>query len=156
MPELKLVSPLRLQTYRDERTNTQTYQWVLSEYDSDALAKWRSVINGADVVVQEVNTVDLVAEMYFYVTTNTTAGGATLFVSDAPTLSLGGTCTYGGDDVCWDVTQELWDTNGLQIFLNGVKQVKGSDVTFSSTNNLVFSKRLQVGDYIVIDHFQGV
>lgn len=156
MAETKIVSPLRLQTYRDERNNTQTFQWVLGEYESQQLARWKSVIDGAEVIVQRVDTVDIVAEMYFNVTANATEGDVTLNVSDAPTMNKGAECVYGGDLAFFDITQQLWNINALQIFLNGVKQKKGEDVFFDGTNTLRFTKRLQVGDLIVIDHFQGV
>lgn len=155
MAEVTLVSPIRLQTYRDEKNNTQTYQWVLSEYEEDQLAKWKSVINGADVVVQEVSTVDVVSEMYFYVTKNTTSGNAVLATTQQPTLTYGGECTYGGDLESFDITSDIWALNALQIFINGVKQVKGTDVKFYDTNQLIITQRLQVGDYITIDYVEG-
>ena len=171
MAEIKVVSPLRLQAYRDEKNNTQTYQWVMSEYESAQLAKWKSVINGAEVIVQEVHTVDIVGEMYFSVKTSTTAAGAILTVSQTPTLTLGGECTYGGDTETFLITDELWGINALMIFLNGVKQKKGEDVIYLGTveepdpinpsithtyAQLKFNKRLQEDDLIVIDYFRGL
>lgn len=156
MAETKIVSPLRLQTYRDERNNTQTFQWVLGEYESQQLARWKSVIDGAEVIVQRVDTVDIVAQMYFVVTANASEGNVTLHVSDSPTMDKSATCVYGGDLVCFDVTQSLWNINALQISLNGVKLKKDEDVFFDGTNTLRFVKRLQKTDWILIEHYQGV
>ena len=158
--DIELTSPLRLNTYRNEKENTQTFQWVLGEYEKRDLAKWKNIVSGANVVVETVEVVDLVAEMYFSVTGNTSAGNVVLFVDQIPTLSIdgspNGTCVYGGDLIPFDVTEELYETNGLIIYKNGVKQMKGTDVSFVSDNHLLFRDRLQVGDIIVIDHVQGV
>lgn len=160
MSDNNLMSPLRLQTYRNDENNTQTFQWVVSEYAANQLAKWKSVINGSEVVVQEVTVVDLIAEMFFTVTANPSAANAVLVTTNPPSILVNnvesGACTYGGDITTYNVTQELYNTNSLIIYKNGVKQQKGSDVTFVSTNHLQFAARLQVGDIIVIDHVQGV
>ncbi len=166
MANSKVVSPLRLQTFRDDRNNTQTFQWVLSEYDADQLARWKSVVAGDEVIVQEVNTVDIVGEMYFYVTKNTTAAGAVLTASQTPTLTLGGACTYGGDLVPFSIDADIFNLNAFQVLLNGVRQVKGEDVIFMGQEEesgsgesyalLKFMKRLQVGDTIVLDYYRGV
>lgn len=166
MSKIKVVSPLRLQTYRDERNNTQTFQWVIGEYESSQLAKWKSVVNGAKSMVQEVHEVDIVAEMYFSVSKNTSEGGAVLKVCQVPTLTLGGECHYGGDTEWFTITEDMWGTNSLQVLLNGVRQKKGEDVFFSGLDDpdeegnratfLTFRKRLQKGDLIVIDHYRGV
>lgn len=156
----ELSYPIRLNTYRDEKTHTQVFQWVVGEYDAEALAKWKSVISGKNSIVEDVNTVDLIAEMYFSVTTNTTAGGVVLFIDQAPTLTLNGQpngeCVYGGDTEKFDVDEELFNTNALKIYKNGVLQMKGSDVVFVSDNHIRLADRLQVGDIIVIDHVRGV
>ena len=157
--DIELTSPLRLNTYRNEKTNTQTFQWVLGEYENRALAKWKNVVSGANVVVETVDVVDVISEMYFSVTSNTSAGNVVLFVDQIPTLTINnkknGTCVYGGDIMPYDITENLFNTNSLIIYKNGVKQMKGTDVSFVSENHLLFRDRLQVGDIIVLDHVNG-
>lgn len=158
--KISLSSPLRLNTYRDEDKNTQVFQWVVGEYEAESLAKWKSVVSGANVVVEEVKVVDLIREMYFVVTSNPSTGNAVLFADDTPTITingeLDGTCTYGGDLEPYDIDRELFNTNSLKIYKNGVLQLKDADVFFVSDNHFRFTDRLQVGDVLVFDHVRGV
>lgn len=153
--KIEIMSPMRLSSYRDDANNNQIFQWVVGEFEKDQLAKWESILDGSSAIVQDLVNIELIKEMYFTVTKNTTAGNSILTMSDTPTLTNGGTCVRGGDLVSFDVTEDMYNLNALIIYKNGVKLVKGTDVTFVAENQIQLTTRLQVGDVIIVDHLVG-
>lgn len=157
MNDIELMSPLRLSSYRDEKNNTQIFQWVIGEYEASQLKKWESVVSGSSAIIQEITEPVLVKRMYFTVTKNTSASGATLTLGDVPTLTDGGECVRGGDLVFFDVTEQMYESNNLNIYINGVKvSDKKQETEFVSENNIKINQRLQVHDTILFEYQQGV
>lgn len=153
--KLEIMSPMRLSSYRDDPNNNQIFQWVIGEFESEQLAKWESVLDGSSAITQDIVNIDLIREMYFTVTVNTTKGGAVLTMGDVPTLTEGGACVKGGDIMVFDVTESIYNLNSLIIYKNGVKLVKGTDVFFVAENQIRLASRLQVGDVIIVDQIVG-
>ena len=52
--QVEIMSPLRLSSYRDEKTNNQIFQWVVGEYEASQLAKWEDVLDGSDAITQDI------------------------------------------------------------------------------------------------------
>lgn len=165
--KLEIMSPMRLTTYRDEPNNNEVFQWVLGEYESNQITYWKNILDGSAAIIQDVHDMDPVKRMFFVVTKNTTDGGATLttFNKDVPetdpsyglpTLTLGGTCTRGGDVETFDITEEIFNLNALSIYKNGSKLQPNTWVYFEGVNKLRFTNRLQVGDIILIERIVGV
>lgn len=156
MSDLNMMSPLRLSTYRDEKNNTQIFQWVIGEYEASQLIKWENVVNGSSAIVQDVTEPQLVKNMYFVVTKNTTSGNSVLTIGDVPELTNDGKCVRGGDIVSYDIDEELYKSNNLSIYINGVKVAdKEGDVSFVGNNKVRIAMRLQVDDVISFDYLQG-
>ena len=158
-PNIELASPLRLNTYKNSETGTQVFQWVTGDYEISGATRWRSVISGSNaLVVKDLETTN-VAEMYFTIQTNPSAAGAILEISQTPKLYVDGvedgTCTYGGDMEPFSIGVGLFNSNALMIFRNGVKQIKGVDVSFVSDDNIQFTQRLQTGDVLTFDYIKG-
>lgn len=154
--KIEIMSPLRLSSYRDDENNNQIFQWVIGEFESSQLTHWENVLSGSTAIVTDDSEIDLIKTMYFVVTKNTTQGNSVLTMGDVPELTNGGIAVRGGDLVSYDVTQEIYDLNSLIIYKNGVKLLKGTDVTFVGTNKIQLTSRLQVGDTIVVDQIVGV
>lgn len=154
--KIEIMSPLRLSSYRDDENNNQIFQWVIGEFESSQLTHWENVLSGNTAIVTDDSEIELIKTMYFVVTKNTTQGNSVLTMGDVPELTNGGVAVRGGDLVSYDVTQEIYDLNSLIIYKNGVKLLKGTDVTFVDTNKIQLTSRLQVGDTIVVDQIVGV
>ena len=162
----EIMSPLRLTTYRDEKNNTQTFQFVLSEYEEEQLSQWESIVSGTSAVVQDVAEIDTKAIMYFSVTKNPTTETPILFISQLPKLYKevsengettkveDGACVYGGDLESYDVTSSIYYLSGVSILKNGavlIKTGQNADVAFLETNYIKILSPLQVGDVIMIE-----
>lgn len=154
--KIEIMSPLRLSSYRDDENNNQIFQWVIGEFESSQLTHWENVLSGNTAIVTDDSEIELIKTMYFVVTKNTTQGNSVLTMGDVPELTNGGVAVRGGDLLSYDVTQEIYDLNSLIIYKNGVKLLKGTDVTFVGTNKIQLTSRLQVGDTIVVDQIVGV
>lgn len=154
--KIEIMSPLRLSSYRDDENNNQIFQWVIGEFESSQLTHWENVLSGNTAIVTDDSEIELIKTMYFVVTKNTTQGNSVLTMGDVPELTNEGVAVRGGDLVSYDVTQEIYDLNSLIIYKNGVKLLKGTDVTFVDTNKIQLTSRLQVGDTIVVDQIVGV
>lgn len=154
--KIEIMSPLRLSSYRDDENNNQIFQWVIGEFESSQLTHWENVLSGNTAIVTDDSEIELIKTMYFVVTKNTTQGNSVLTMGDVPELTNGGVAVRGGDLLSYDVTQEIYDLNSLIIYKNGVKLLKGTDVTFVDTNKIQLTSRLQVGDTIVVDQIVGV
>lgn len=153
--KIELMSPLRLSSYRDDANNNQIFQWVVGEYESPQIKKWESILDGSSAIVQDVTNIELINEMYFTVTQNTTTGDSVLTMGDVPELTNNGKAVKGGDVVSFDVTEDIYKLNSLIIYKNGVKLVKDFDVFFVEENKIKLTNRLQVGDVIIVDHIVG-
>lgn len=153
--KIELMSPLRLSSYRDDANNNQIFQWVVGEYESSQIKKWESILDGSSAIVQDVTNIELINEMYFTVTQNTTTGDSVLTMGDVPELTNNGKAVKGGDVVSFDVTEDIYKLNSLIIYKNGVKLVKDFDVFFVEENKIKLTNRLQVGDVIIVDHIVG-
>lgn len=162
----EIMSPLRLTTYRDEKNNTQTFQFVLSEYENEQLSQWESIVSGATAVVQDVSEIETKAIMYFVVTENPTTETPILYISQTPKLYKeenqegtvvrveDGACVYGGDLTAYDVTEAIYNLSGLSVLKNGVVLIKSgqnADVAFLETNYIKILSPLQMGDVIMIE-----
>ena len=154
--KIELMSPLRLSSYRDDDNNNQIFQWVIGEYESSQISKWESILDGSAAIVQDITNIELIKEMYFTVTQNTTAGDSILTMGDVPELTNNGKAVKGGDVVSFDVTEDIYKLNSLIIYKNGVKLVKDLDVFFVEQNKIKLTTRLQVGDVIIVDQIVGV
>lgn len=154
--KIELMSPLRLSSYRDDANNNQIFQWVVGEYESSQITKWESILDGSSAIVQDITNIELINEMYFTVTQNTTTGDSVLTMGDVPELTNNGKVVKGGDVVSFDVTADIFKLNSLIIYKNGVKLVKDLDVFFVEENKIRLTNRLQVGDVIIVDHIVGV
>lgn len=154
--KIELMSPLRLSSYRDEANNNQIFQWVVGEFEASQLKKWDSILDGSAAIVQDITNIELINEMYFTVTQNTTTGDSILTMGDVPELTNNGKAVKGGDVVSFDVTADIFKLNSLIIYKNGVKLVKDLDVFFVEENKIKLTNRLQVGDVIIVDHIVGV
>lgn len=154
--KIELMSPLRLSSYRDDANNNQIFQWVVGEFESSQITKWESILDGSSAIVQDITNIELINEMYFTVTQNTTTGDSVLTMGDVPELTNNGKVVKGGDVVSFDVTADIFKLNSLIIYKNGVKLVKDLDVFFVEENKIRLTNRLQVGDVIIVDHIVGV
>lgn len=154
--KIELMSPLRLSSYRDEANNNQIFQWVVGEFEASQLKKWDSILDGSAAIVQDITNIELINEMYFIVTQNTTTGDSILTMGDVPELTNNGKAVKGGDVVSFDVTADIFKLNSLIFYKNGVKLVKDLDVFFVEENKIKLTNRLQVGDVIIVDHIVGV
>ena len=71
--------------------------------------------------------------------TNGTSARFTFTVSGTPT-------TISGNDDSGNALQ--YDANFMDVYLNGVKQINGTDVTITSGNSIVFASALTNGDIV--------
>lgn len=163
--QVEIMSPLRLSSYRDEKTNNQIFQWVIGEFEEKQLAKWDSILDGSAAITQDLVDVELIKSMHFVVTKNTTMGNSVLTTgasasggttTNPPTLTNGGECVYGGDLVPFTLTEDIYNLNALCIYKNGTKLTKGYDVFFEAENQIRLLTRLQVDDIIIIEQLVGV
>ena len=154
--KIELMSPLRLSSYRDEANNNQIFQWVVGAFEASQLKKWDSILDGSAAIVQDITNIELINEMYFIATQNTTTGDSILTMGDVPELTNNGKAVKGGDVVSFDVTADIFKLNSLIFYKNGVKLVKDLDVFFVEENKIKLTNRLQVGDVIIVDHIVGV
>ena len=163
--QVEIMSPLRLSSYRDEKTNNQIFQWVVGEYEASQLAKWEDVLDGSDAITQDIVNIELIKSMYFVVTKNTTTGNSELNTgasptgstqTNPPTLTNGGDCIYGGDLVPFTLTEDIWNLNSCHIYKNGTMLTKDIEVFFVDENVIRLLNRLQVNDIITIEQIVGV
>lgn len=158
------MSPLRLTTYRNEDKNTQTFQFVLSEYENEQVSQWESLVAGASAIVQDVTEIDTRVVMYYVVKENPSDDNLTplLFLDQEPKLYKetqtgpieDGKVVYGGALESFDVTDSVYALGGLSILKNGVvlnKEGGSADVAFVATNYIRILSPLQVGDSIRIE-----
>ena len=159
-----IMSPLRLTTYRNEEKNTQTFQFVLSEYENEQVSQWESLVSGASAIVQDVTEIDTMVVMYYVVKENPSDDNLTplLFLDQTPKLYKetptgrveDGKVVYGGALEPFDVTASMYALSGVSILKNGVvlnKEPGSMDVTFVETNYIRILSPLQVGDIIRIE-----
>ena len=153
----ELEKPINVFTYLSD-DNNRTVAWAITDNKQEQITKWQSIVDLGEDPISEDVPADLVEQQIYLITAGTEEYYGDITLNLAFGALSSGSCSLLNPGFVSVESQEQFDSNSLTIRKNGVALLKTglqADVSFVSSNVLVFAASLDKDDWISISRHVG-